>query len=123
MTWVEVSMDGVTRRWDYTYGPPAKLRMRDSVENCPTLVLTCGDMTRTAMMSDEVALDDYRVKLVAANMACWDDEARFVPAVRLYVWGLLSYADGTTGTGLCLLVVDLDGTVSGMFPIESSEIS
>lgn len=119
MSWLEVTwVNGETRRWDYEFGAPGELSVNGTVETCPTLVLTCGDMVREAMVSDEVAKDAGRVRSVATHMACWSDEAETVPAVRLYVWGLIRYNDETDDVGLCLLVVDLGGTVQAMIPIE-----
>lgn len=124
MTWVEVTMNGIVRRWDYRFGATAALPMTEGrSEMCPTLELRCGDMLRVALLTDEIAPDETRVKSVAVNMARWDDDAQFIPAVRLYVWGSIGFTDGTTRQGLCLLVVDLEGTVSAMLPIESLEIS
>lgn len=119
VTWVEVACGTESRRWDYEFGPPAEL----GSENYPTLVLTCGDKTRVAMLSSTVVEDADRVKSVAVNMARWEDAAEDVMAVRLYVWGLVGFADGTSRTTLCLLIVDLDGTVSGMLPIDMLEPS
>lgn len=110
-------MGADTRRWDYFFGAPAEL----GGENYPTLTLVCGHLTRVALMSDVVAQDENLVKSVAVNMARWDDAAEDVFAVRLYVSGLIAFTDGTTRDGLCLLVVDLGGTVSGMLPIDILE--
>lgn len=124
MTWVEVAKDGTTRRWDYAPGPPGTLPMSGGrTETCPTLELRHGDMLRVALLSSEVAGDDTRVRSVAANMAAWDDESQYIPAVRLYVWGSVWFTGGTTRQGLCLIVVDLEGTVSAMLPIELLGIS
>lgn len=119
MTWVEVTCGTESRRWDYFIGPPAEL----GGEDYPTLQLVCGHLSRVAMLSGDVADDEARVKSVAVNMARWEDEAEDVFAVRLYVWGLMAMNDGTSRAGLCLLIVDLDGTVSGMLPIEMLEIT
>lgn len=105
------------RRWDYAFGSPAEF----GGENYPALVLTCGDRSRVAMMSDVVARDEKLLKSVAVNMARWEDAAEDVLAIRLYVSGLISFDDGTSRDGLCLLVVGLDGIVSGMLPIDVLE--
>lgn len=119
MTWVEVTCGDKSRRWDYAFGPPAEF----GSESYRTLILTCGHLSRVAMLSGNVADDEARIKSVAVNMARWEDEAEDVFAVRLYVWGLMAMHDGTSRAGLCLLIVDLDGTVSGMLPIEMLEIT
>lgn len=117
MTWVEVACGDAYRRWDYAFGPPGQL----GPETYPTLVLTCGDRSRVAMLATKVAQDECLVKSVAVNMARWEDAAEDVLAVRLYVSGLISFDDGTSRTGLCLLVVGLDGVVSEMLPIDVLE--
>lgn len=119
MTWVEVTCGAESRRWDYEFGPPAEL----GSERYPTLILACGHLSRVAMLARTVADDPDRVKSVAVNMARWDDAAEEVFAVRLYVWGLISMVDGSSHEGLCLMIVDLDGTVSGMLPIDMLESS
>lgn len=119
MTWVEVSDGDAYRRWDYAFGPPAQL----GPENYPTLVLTCGDRSRVAMLATTVARDGRLVQSVAVNMARWDDASADVLAVRLYVSGLVSFTDGTSRDGLCLLVVGLDGIVVEMLPIDVLETS
>jgi hypothetical protein len=58
-----------------------------------------------------------RLATVAQHVACWDDEAQFIPVDQLYVWGLVNYGNGGNDVGLVLLLIGFDGEVRAMVPV------
>jgi hypothetical protein len=120
----EASTDGVTWvRWSYEIEGTSVLKVNGGWETFPVMWVVGNGVTRTALVSPEVAADPLRMYRAASHVTGWQDEAEFVPATRLYVWGLLNYVDGGTGMGLVLMVIDFEGVVQAMVPVPEAEQS
>jgi hypothetical protein len=118
----EATQDGVNWvRWEYELEGTSSIDVNGTRETFPVLWVAGGGVTRTALVSPEVVEDPLRMYRAASHVTGWQEESEFIPATRLYVWGLLNFVDGGTGMGLVLMVIDFDGVVQAMIPVPEAE--
>jgi hypothetical protein len=119
--------DGTVWRWDLQPDgtgvlPTVGLGVPKWDKPFPIFVMTCGDRTRQAFTTAEVQQSPQLRKSVYEHMAAWGTDGPEGPELRLYAKGKVPKGDGTWHRGLSLLILDLDGTMVGGFPVPLAEL-
>lgn len=83
--------------------------------------LTNGSRRREALVIPKILERKRLRRSVMAAMAAWREDEYPLPCIRAYVYGTVTYEDGGKRRGLSLLLVDLEGTVRGIHPVEIPE--
>ena len=125
--WVESQLgDGTVWRWTMEPDSVGVIAATGDTgrpdKTYPVFVLSCGDRRREAFVSVEIQQSPRLRKSVYGHMAMWGTDGPGSPCLRAYGNGRVRLDDGTWHRGLCLFILDMEGSTVGGFPVPLADL-